>query len=57
MSEFLNMGGHGLWIWSSYGVVMLALGGLALQSVLFARRARRDADAMKAARRGARDKT
>ncbi len=56
MSEFFHMGGHGLWIWSSYAVVALALAGLALQSVLFARRAKRDADAMKRAQRGARDK-
>jgi len=28
MSEFLDMGGYGLYVWSSYGIALLVFGGL-----------------------------
>lgn len=39
MNEFLAMGGYAFFVWSSYAVVALGLGGLALASWFERRRA------------------
>lgn len=41
MIEFFQMGGHGAYIWLSYGIAALALGGLFFKS-------RRDAKLLRA---------
>ncbi|MGQ0800928.1 MAG: heme exporter protein CcmD [Pseudomarimonas sp.] len=42
MSDFFAMGGHGVYIWSSYAVFLLALIGDALAPRLRLRRVRRE---------------
>lgn len=53
MSEFLAMGGHGLYVWLAYGISFAVLAALGLRPIVVRRRflshARRDAHA----RRGA----
>lgn len=34
VSDFLNMGGYGFYVWLSYGVSFLAIVGLILQGVM-----------------------
>ncbi|MFZ7304616.1 heme exporter protein CcmD [Avibacterium avium] len=34
VSDFLNMGGYGFYVWLSYGVSFLAITGLILQGVM-----------------------
>ncbi|MFZ7274211.1 heme exporter protein CcmD [Avibacterium avium] len=34
VSDFLNMGGYGFYVWLSYGVSFLAIAGLILQGVM-----------------------
>jgi heme exporter protein D len=34
MDEFFNMGGYGVYVWPSFGIVSLVMIGLALQSWL-----------------------
>ena len=34
MSEFLNMGGYAAFVWSAYGVTLLVLGLMVLDSVM-----------------------
>ena len=41
VGEFLAMGGYAFYVWSSFGVAALLLGGVALWSALEARRAER----------------
>lgn len=41
MSEFLHMGGHGLYVWLAYGISFAALAILALRPVLARRRLER----------------
>ncbi|MDX1542189.1 MAG: heme exporter protein CcmD [Geminicoccaceae bacterium] len=38
MSEFLQMGGYGVYVWSAFGFAAVVLGGLLAQSVVQARR-------------------
>lgn len=41
MTEFLNMGGYGLWVWAAYGVVAVGLLGLAVDTKLRAKAAKK----------------
>ena len=41
MSEFLAMGGYAFYVWTSFGLAALLLGGVALWSALEARRVER----------------
>ncbi|WP_410686767.1 heme exporter protein CcmD [Avibacterium paragallinarum] len=34
VSDFLNMGGYGFYVWLSYGLSFLALAGLIVQGIL-----------------------
>ena len=43
MSEFLAMGGHGLYVWLAYGISFAVLGGLGLRPILARRRFLADA--------------
>lgn len=51
MTEFLEMGGYGLWVWLCYGITAVGLGGLALETRLSAARARKQVESLKAARK------
>lgn len=51
MTEFLHMGGYAAFVWGAYGVAALALIWLALASLGGQRRARRQVDRQRAARR------
>lgn len=42
VSEFLQMGGYGAYVWSAFGFAALVLIGLLVQSVLQARRRERE---------------
>ena len=44
--EFLAMGGYARFVWPAYGVALIAIGGLALQSVLSLRSLRREVTAL-----------
>jgi heme exporter protein D len=43
MSEWLNMGGYALFVWSSWGLALLLLGGLTVSTVLGLRSAEKRA--------------
>ncbi|MDF1719280.1 MAG: heme exporter protein CcmD [Minwuia sp.] len=45
MSEFLSMGGYGLYVWTSWGVGIALMIALLIQSVSAARSAAREAEA------------
>lgn len=42
LTDFIAMGGHGRYVWASYGVTLVAIIGLMLQSRLQRRRIQRD---------------
>lgn len=44
MTEFLNMGGYGFYVWSSFGVTALVLAINVFQPIMQHRKALRDAD-------------
>jgi heme exporter protein D len=44
MSQFLAMGGYAAFVWPAYGVALLALGGLLVQSVRQYRARQRELD-------------
>ena len=46
MSEFLDMGGYGFFVWTSWGVGVVLLIGLLVQSIAAARSAAREAQAL-----------
>ena len=50
MTEFIHMGGYGVWVWLSYGLAALGVGGLILETRMSAARARKQVEALKAAR-------
>ncbi|MEC9344585.1 MAG: heme exporter protein CcmD [Pseudomonadota bacterium] len=50
MIEFLHMGGYAPYIWTSYGIALLLMAGLLVQSVRQARAATRESEALKALR-------
>ncbi len=56
MSEFLSMGGHGVFIWSAYGVAAVVLGGLLAVSLRNMRRDEATVEALRAELRGEADK-
>ena len=41
LAEFIAMGGYAVYVWSSFGVAALLLGGIALWSAAEAKRVRR----------------
>jgi len=41
-AEFLAMGGYARFVWPAYGVALVVLGGLAIESVVAYRRSRRE---------------
>lgn len=45
MTEFLSMGGYGLYVWTSWGVGIVLMLALLIQSIAAARSAAREADA------------
>lgn len=45
MTEFLSMGGYGLYVWTSWGVGIVLMLALLIQSIATARSAAREADA------------
>ncbi len=45
MSEFLSMGGYGLYVWTSWGVGVALLIALLIQSIAIARSAAKEAEA------------
>lgn len=49
--EWVGMGGHGIYVWSAYGLSLGALAGVALWPLLTLRRLRRTA--MRAGEKGA----
>lgn len=51
MAQFLAMGGYAVYVWPAYAVAALVLGGLAVESVLAYRRARRMLGAVERRRR------
>ena len=51
MSEFLDMGGYGLYVWSSYGICATVLAVLAIGSLIGRNRKRRDLETMEGSRR------
>ncbi len=55
MSEFLSMGGHGIFIWSAYGVAAAVLGGLLAVSLRNMWRDEATVDALRAERAAHRD--
>ena len=44
--EFLGMGGYGRFVWPAYGVALIVIGGLAVQSVRSLRALRREVAAL-----------
>jgi heme exporter protein D len=44
MSQFLAMGGYAAFVWPAYGVALLALGGLLIQSLRQYRARQRELD-------------
>jgi heme exporter protein D len=54
MSEFLAMGGYAAYVWPSYGIALVVLGGFTLQAVLRYRAAQRELSTLEIARREAR---
>ena len=50
MTEFLSMGGHGVYIWSSYGVAFLLLFGVFCEGKFRHKRLRRELDILRAGR-------
>ena len=44
--EFLAMGGYAGFVWPAYGVALIAIGGLAVQSVCNLRTLRREVEAL-----------
>ena len=44
--EFLAMGGYARFVWPAYGVALIAIGGLAVQSVRSLRSLRREVAAL-----------
>lgn len=54
MAEFLSMGGHATFVWSSYGVTALVLGALIWHSLRMMRRTEREVELMRAAKGGRR---
>ncbi len=55
MSEFLSMGGHGIFIWSAYGVAAVVLGGLLAVSLRNMRRDEATVEALRAERKAHQD--
>ncbi len=55
MSEFLSMGGHGVFIWSAYGVAAVVLGGLLAVSLRDMRRGEAIVESLRAERAAQRD--
>ncbi len=55
MSEFLSMGGHGVFIWSAYGVAAVVLGGLLAVSLRNMRRDEATVEALRAERKAHQD--
>jgi len=53
LSDFLTMGGYGAFVWASYAVSLLVVGGMALAVFLRARHVRRRLDALEGRLRGA----
>ena len=51
MNDFLDMGGHGAFIWPAYLVTFTILGGILAQSVITMRRRERLADVLRKRRR------
>jgi heme exporter protein D len=41
MAEFLSMGGYAIFVWPSYGLTLLVMAGLLVQSIADLRRQRR----------------
>lgn len=41
MAEFLDMGGYGQWVWSAYGVALVAIASMIFFSLRMARLSRR----------------
>jgi heme exporter protein CcmD len=56
MSEFLSMGGHGVFIWSAYGVAAVVLGGLLAVSLRDMLRGEATVEALRTALRDEADK-
>ena len=50
MSEFLSMGGHGVFIWSAYAVATVVLGGLLAASLRDMRRSEAMVESLRAER-------
>jgi heme exporter protein D len=42
VTDFLAMGGYARFVWPAYGVALVVLGGLAVESVAAYRRSRRE---------------
>ncbi len=55
MSEFLSMGGYGVFIWSAYAVAAIVLGGLLAISLRDMRRNEATVKALRAERAAHRD--
>ena len=54
MSEFMSMGGYGVYIWSSYGVATVVLGGLLIASLRNMRRSEATVKSLRAEARAER---
>ena len=48
MSDFFDMGGYGLFVWTTYAAAVVLMGGLLVVSVRGARRSEREVRAMEA---------
>lgn len=55
MSEFLHMGGHGIFIWPAYLIAAAVLVGILTQSILTLRQRERQLETLRRERRGAAD--
>lgn len=51
MADFLNMGGFASYVWSAYGVTVLALLGLAISSLRANKAAKSEVERLRPARR------
>ena len=51
VTQFLDMGGYARFVWPAWGLAVIVLGGLLIDSVVTYRRRRRELDAAEARRR------
>jgi heme exporter protein D len=52
LTTFFDMGGYAVWVWSAYGVSVVALVGMVVLSLRSLRAREREFEMLKASRRG-----